>query len=84
MDGLEYNEMIRQEYAGNNCVFSAGFVYNDPIDTVYLKMEKQDTEPMIILLRPDELAAIAWCATGVLWSHEMMKLQAKEPCNSTP
>jgi hypothetical protein len=24
--GLTYTELIRQEYAGNNCVISAGFV----------------------------------------------------------
>lgn len=74
MDGLEYYETIRQEYTGNNCVFSAGFVCNHPVDTVYLKIEKDDSEPTIILLRPDEMASIAWLATGVLWSHEMQKL----------
>lgn len=73
-DGLTYREMIRQEYGGNNCIISAGFVdgENKPeVDTIYLRLEKDSVEPTVLLLRPDEMQCIAWVATGVIWSHLM-------------
>ncbi len=39
-DSLEYDEICKQEYAGNNCKISAGFVSGDAkpeVDTIYLK-----------------------------------------------
>lgn len=72
--GLLYTEVVRQEYAGNNCVFSAGFVegdYKPEVDTTYLRLEKDGVEPTTILLRPDEMQIIAWLASGVVWSHLM-------------
>jgi hypothetical protein len=75
-DGLTYTEMIRQEYGGNNCVISSGFVEgaNKPdVDTCYLKLEKDGVEATILLLRPDELQAIVWVASGTIWSDLMMK-----------
>jgi hypothetical protein len=69
---LVYTELIRQEYAGNGCIFSSGFVEGDDKpdeDTMYLKLEKDGVEPTILLLRPDELQSLAWCASGALWSH---------------
>lgn len=71
-DGNTFEELIRQEYGGNNCVISAGFVDGDnkpPEDTCYLRLEKDGVEPTVLLLRPDELQAIAWVATGAVWSH---------------
>lgn len=69
---IVYHETIAQPYA--NCKVSTGFVEGDPVDTVYLRLER-DTDgedgPLMLLLRPDEMAAIAYCATGVLWSHLM-------------
>lgn len=73
-EGLVYEEMCRQEYGGNDCVFSAGFVTGDSKpaeDTVYLCLEKEGTEPTILLLRPDEMQAIAWVVSGTLWSYLM-------------
>lgn len=67
-DGLRFSEMCRQVYAGNNCVFSAGFVEGHAIDTVYLKWEKDGSEANMLLLTPDELAAIVWVGNGALWS----------------
>jgi hypothetical protein len=67
---MEYQEVLRQEYAGNNCIFSAGFTGHE-VDTMYIKLEKDGEEPTILLFRPDEMAVIAWLASGVLWSHEM-------------
>ena len=75
---LQYTELIRQEYGGNHCVFSAGFVDGDhkpKEDTVYLKLEKDGVLPTILHLRPDELQALAWCAIGVNWSVLLQEKQ---------
>ena len=74
---MEFTENARQEYTGNNCIFSAGFVDGHPVDTMYLKLEKDGEEPITILLRPDEMAIIAWLASGVLWSGEMQRMDNK-------
>jgi hypothetical protein len=66
MGDLVYTELINQEYA--NCVISAGLVEGHPVDTLYLKFDRNTDEALTILLRPDEMAAIAWCASGSLWS----------------
>lgn len=73
-DGNTYTELIRQEYAGNNCVISAGFVEGDnkpEVDTCYLRLEKDGVEPTVLLLRPDEIQSIAWVSAGAVWSHLM-------------
>ncbi len=63
---LKFTELIYQEYT--NCRFSAGFVKGHPVDTLYLQAEKNGVVTTQLLLRPDEMAAIAWLATGALWS----------------
>ncbi len=73
-NGLTYTEIIRQEYNGNNCIISGGFVdgENKPeVDKIYLKLEKDNVEPTLILLRPDEMQIIGWIASGVIWSYLM-------------
>ena len=78
-NGLKFTEIIRQEYTGNNCIIRAGFVEgeNKPsVDTIFLRLEKDGVDPTTLLLRPDEMQAIAWCANGVIWSHLM---DEKEP-----
>lgn len=70
---LKYVEILRQEYTGNNCIFSGGFVKGHPVDTVYLCMEKNGAKPTIILMRPDEMQSLAWILSGVLWSNEMKR-----------
>jgi hypothetical protein len=77
-DKYKYEEIIKQEYGGNNCKFSGGFVEGDDIDTVYLRWEKDGEQPYTLLLRPDELQAIAWIANGVLWSDAYHKLEIKD------
>lgn len=66
-----FTELIRQEYTGNNCVFSAGMVEGapHPADVYYLRWSKDGVDPTMLLLRPDEVAAIAWLCAGLLWSH---------------
>ncbi len=76
--GLVFSEVIRQEYGGNNCVISAGFVEgeNKPqVDTTYLRLEKDGVEPTVLLLRPDEMQSIAWVSSGAVWSHLMAQKQ---------
>lgn len=68
VDGYECEEMIRQVYGGNNCVFSAGVIHDHPEEHVYLKWQKDGDDGSTLLLKKDELAAIAWIATGTLWS----------------
>lgn len=68
MPKLQLTELIRQEYSGNNCIFSAGSVEGHATDSLYLKLEKDGEAPTTILLRPDEAAAIVWCLSGVLWA----------------
>ena len=71
-DGYKFYEIVRQEYS--NCKFSGGFVEGHPIDTMYIQLEKDGIVTTSLLLRPDEVAALAWIASGILWSEHM-----KEP-----
>jgi len=73
-NGLTFTEIIRQEYGGNHCVISSGFIEGEDkpsVDTIYLRLEKDGVEPTMLLLRPDEAQAIAWITAGVIWSHLM-------------
>jgi hypothetical protein len=73
-DGLTFTEIIRQEYGGNNCIISAGFVEggNKPeVDEIYIRLEKDNVEPTLLLLRPDEAQALAWVSSGIIWSYLM-------------
>ena len=64
MGDVTLSEVINQPY--ENCTFSAGFT-DDDVDTMYLRLERGEDVTMI-MLRPDEMAAIAFCASGALWS----------------
>lgn len=70
--GITYSEVIYQEYS--NCKFSAGMIEGHPIDTMYLRAEKDGAVTTQLLLRPDEMAAIGWLATGSLWTNAMKEL----------
>ena len=72
-NGLEFTEIISQPYS--NCKFSAGFVKGHPIDNLYLQAQKHGKVTTQIIMRPDEMAAIAWIANGVLWSYEINKVE---------
>lgn len=77
-DGLTFTEVVAQEYVVNNCKFSAGFVRGHPADTLYLRLEKDGVEPSLFLLRPDEVAALAYCLSGVLYSLHLEDVITKE------
>lgn len=69
----ELTEVISQPYADG--AISAGFVGNVPHDSVYIRLTRAPTsEDILLTLRPDEVAALAWCANGLLWSLEMSRL----------
>ncbi len=67
-NGYEFYELARQEYGGNGCFFAAGLVHGHAVDTHYLWIQKDGEPPTVLLMRPDELAAIAWLCSGALWS----------------
>lgn len=64
--GLSFREIVRQAYS--NSVFSAGTVDGAGVDTVYLRWQKDADDGGMLLLRPDELAAIAYVTAGMAWS----------------
>ena len=80
-NGLSFREVIRQEYGGNSCIISAGFVDGDnkpPVDNIYLRLEKENVEPTTLLLRPDEACIIGWVMSGAVWSHLMNEKHSKD------
>ena len=60
-----------QPYA--DAEFSAGLVEGIEPDTLYLRLEKVEDEPLTLFLRPDELKALIWVAAGALWSQDMIE-----------
>lgn len=52
--------------------WSAGIVEGHPIDTIYLKVQRELEEPTTILLRRDEALAIIHLLSGALWSESLM------------
>lgn len=74
---LTYTEIISQTYGGNDCKFSAGFT-DHPVDNIYLRLEKPGVDATLLLLRPDEAAALAWCLSGVLYSLHLQDVVESE------
>jgi hypothetical protein len=69
-NNMKFREQIRQEY--NDCSFSAGKVEGHPADTMFLRiMRNNGDDRVLLILRPDEMAAIAWCACGVMFEKEL-------------
>ena len=66
---LKYREVCRQPY--QNCHISAGFVDGHPVDSMYVRLKRTHHDKTTILMRPDEMAALAWCILGTLWSKEI-------------
>lgn len=63
---LILEELVSQPY--QNCVISAGLVKGHPVDTMFIRFERPLQEPITILMRPDEMAALTYCISGTLWS----------------
>ena len=64
-------QALEQPY--QDCAFSAGLVTGIEPDTAYLRMEKDGEQPTTLFLRPDEVLALIWVASGALWSRDMME-----------
>lgn len=69
---LTFSERIRQPYT--NMVISAGQVEGHPVDTMYLMFEREGQRDVFVLLRPDEVAAVNWCMSGLLWGYHLAQL----------
>lgn len=76
-DGCQFIEMCRQEYAGNNCAFSAGVIEGHSVEQAYLKWGKDGDDGGLLMLRADEIAAIAWVANGAIWGALYSQLDSK-------
>jgi hypothetical protein len=66
--GLTFEELARQSYGGNGAYFATGVVEGHPIEQVYFQWGKDGEPTGMFLLTTDELAAMAWVASGTLWS----------------
>lgn len=58
--------VISQPYT--NCVFRAGLCEGAGVDTVYVELERNGERDVLLLLRPDEMAALVYCMGGTLYS----------------
>lgn len=67
-------QAISQPYM--DCEFSSGLVEGIEPDTIYLMLKRDDDDPYVLFLRPDEAQAIAWILNGALWSSHMIDLDA--------
>ena len=65
-------QALEQPY--EDCTFSAGLVEGIEPDTLYLRVQRDGEEPLTLFLRPDEMLALIWVASGALWSAEMLAL----------
>ena len=70
-DSVRCYEMASQLYT--DASFSAGLVEGAEPDTVYLRHNRDGEEPLIVLLRPDEMQAMVWVCGGTLWSHSVLE-----------
>jgi len=66
---LKCEPMVSQPYS--NCIIDAGMVEGHPVDTIYLRFQREAEEPTIFFLRKDEALAIIWVLSGTLWSDSM-------------
>lgn len=73
-DGLTFTDIVKQPYT--NCVFATGTIEGHPVDTVYLRWERDDGTGGMLMLRPDEMAAIAQLCSGLLWSVLVDELES--------
>lgn len=53
--------------------FSAGLVEGIEPDEVYLCLEVDGNEPLILFLRTDEMLAILFVCAGALWSKDVIR-----------
>ena len=68
-------QALSQKY--KDMVVSAGLVDGVEPDTVYFQMSRDGEETLTLLLRPDEMQAIAWVCNGALFSHALIEPDAE-------
>lgn len=68
-DNITLREICSQPYLFST--WSAGLVEGHEVDTIYLKVERENEEPTTILLRTDEALAIVHLLAGALWSESL-------------
>lgn len=78
MSAVELIEVCKQPYQGGQ--LAAGLVEGHPTDTLYLSLfrENDPESSKVILLRPDEMAAIVYVCGGALFSEAMARLVSAE------
>lgn len=62
---VECFPLCRQPYI--NCYIEAGST-SHPIDTIFLRFNRDNDDPTTYFLRPDEAIAISWVLNGAVWS----------------
>jgi len=72
MPELEYAEVDTQPYT--DARFSSGLVHGHPVDEVYLKFERDNEEPAIIVLRRDEAVRVAALLANAVWALLLLPL----------
>lgn len=77
LPAIQTAEVDRQEYRGNNCIFSSGLVHGVEPDVIYLRWEKEGEKQTMLLLRPDEAMRIAALLANAVWSHQMIAIDAQ-------
>ena len=61
----------RVEY--EDAVIDTGLVEGIEPDNYYLCIRREGDEPLMLLLRKDEMMSITWLCNGAIWSGEMME-----------
>lgn len=56
-----------------NCTFDAGLSCGLGVDTFYVRIRREGEEPLMLFMRPDEIAALAHCLSGAMWTAEMFE-----------
>lgn len=70
------SQVLSQGYS--NMTISAGLVAGIEPDTVYLRLERDGQQATTLFLRPDEMLAVIWVASGTLWSAEMLSMDEED------
>ena len=76
MTTYHLTELIAQPYT--DARFSAGTVADAGVDTLYLEVERNGVRDVLLLLRPDEAAALVYCLAGALYSHGLLAEENRE------
>jgi len=54
---------------------SAGLVEGVEPDRFYLKLDRENDEPLTLFLRADEMLAVVWVCNGALWTAQALEVK---------